>query len=140
MKVKVVKSHPDAVIPEYKTEGAAGFDFHIIEDVTLSNSSKVVPTGLKMEIPKGFELQIRPRSGLSLKTTLMIPNSPGTIDSDYRGEIGIIACSRGGKLINLNKGDRIAQGVIVPIEQVEFEQCEELSDTERGEGAYGSTN
>lgn len=140
MKVKVVKSHPDAVIPEYKTEGAAGFDFHIIEDVTLSNSSKVVPTGLKMEIPKGFELQIRPRSGLSLKTTLMIPNSPGTIDSDYRGEIGIIACSRGGKLINLKKGDRIAQGVIVPIEQVEFEQCEELSDTERGEGAYGSTN
>jgi dUTP pyrophosphatase len=141
MKVKIKKLHPDAVIPKYATPGSAGFDLVAIEDVTIwPNTSELVKTGLSVEIPDGFEMQVIPRSGLSLKTSLRIANSPGCIDSDYRGEVCVIAWnSLVGSSIFIKKGDRIAQGKIAPIVQAEFEEVEELSDTKRGSGGFGST-
>lgn len=142
IRVRVKKLREDAVIPEYKTEGAAGFDLVAAEDVTINAGETVtVPTGLAFEIPEGYELQIRPRSGLSLKTPLRIANSPGTIDSDYRGEVKIIITNTGqcDDYYNIYKGDRIAQGVIVPVMRAEFEEVDELSETSRGYGGFGST-
>lgn len=142
IKVKVIKAHEDAVIPTYGTPEAAGFDLYSVEDVTLTPTSKlVISTGLKMEIPPGYELQVRPRSGMTVKTDFRVANSPGTIDSDYRGIISIIGHHVGssGNYIHIKKGDRIAQGVIAPIQQAQFEVAEELSETERGDGGFGST-
>lgn len=151
MKIKLKKLHPDAVIPAYATPGAAGFDLVATEDVTLNpGETKLVKTGLSVELDIGYELQVRPRSGLSLKTLLRVANSPGTVDSDYRGEICVIMHNadavpdifgNGGRrtVYNIKKGDRIAQGVICPIIQAEFEVTEILSDTERGVGGFGST-
>ena len=146
MKIKIKKLHEDAVIPKYQTTGAAGFDLHALEDMYIpAGHTKLVKTGLSFEIPVGFELQVRPRSGVSLKTKLRIANSPATIDSDYRGDVGIIVDNVIDKdnvfsSLKINKGDRIAQGVICPIVQAEFEECNELSDTSRGSGGFGSTN
>ena len=146
MKVKIKKLHEDAIIPKYQTSGAAGFDLHALEDVYIpAGHTKLIKTGLSFEIPHGFELQIRPRSGLSLKTKLRVANSPATIDSDYRGDVGIIVDNIENKdnvfsSLQINKGDRIAQGVICPIIQAEFEESDELSDTSRGSGGFGSTN
>jgi dUTP pyrophosphatase len=143
VRVKIKKLHEDAVIPQYQTTGAAGFDFHAIEDMEIPTRKIVlVKTGLSMEIPEGYELQVRPRSGMSLKTKMRIANSPGTIDSDYRGEICIIMENMGmlGALpYDIKKGDRIAQGVICPVYQAVFVE-DELSETERGEKGFGSTN
>lgn len=170
MKIKVKKLREDAILPEYQTSGAAGFDLHAIEDITIMpGETKLIKCGLSMEIPEGYELQIRPRSGLSAKTTLRIANSPGTVDSDYRGEIGVIAHNqvvgeshrdvltfrsyKQGKpenpiitkepnpqfILNFKKGERVAQGVVVPVIRAEFELVNELSNTERGSGAFGST-
>lgn len=143
LRVKIKKLSPEAVIPQYQTTGAAGFDFHAIEDMEINPRQTVlVKTGLSMEIPEGYELQVRPRSGMSLKTKMRVANSPGTIDSDYRGEICIIMEYIGmlGALpYQIKKGDRIAQGVICPVYQATFIE-DELSDTERGEGGFGSTN
>lgn len=143
VRVKIKKLHEDAVIPQYQTTGAAGFDFHAIEDMEIPTRKIVlVKTGLSMEIPEGYELQVRPRSGMSLKTKMRIANSPGTIDSDYRGEICIIMENMGmlGALpYDIKKGDRIAQGVICPVYQAIFVE-DELSETERGEKGFGSTN
>lgn len=142
IRVRVKKLREDAVIPEYKTPGAAGFDLVAAEDVTINAGETVtVPTGLAFEIPEGYELQIRPRSGLSLKTPLRIANSPGTIDSDYRGEVKIIVTNTGqcDDYYNIYKGDRIAQGVIVPVMRAEFKEVDELSETSRGYGGFGST-
>lgn len=142
--VKVKKLHPDAVIPKYQTDGAAGFDFHAIEDVKVEPSkTTLVKTGLSFEIPEGYELQVVPRSGMSLKTPVRIANSPGTVDSDYRGEVCIIVDNRNEKFIDpayeIKKGDRIAQGKITPVVQARFQEVEELGNTERGEGGFGST-
>jgi dUTP pyrophosphatase len=143
VRVKIKKLHEDAVIPQYQTTGAAGFDFHAIEDMEIPTRKIVlVKTGLSMEIPEGYELQVRPRSGMSLKTKMRIANSPGTIDSDYRGEICIIMENMGmlGALpYDIKKGDRIAQGVVCPVYQAVFVE-DELSETERGEKGFGSTN
>ena len=143
MRIKIKKLSQDAVIPQYQTTGAAGFDFHAIEDMEIDPRRTVlVKTGLSMEIPEGYELQVRPRSGMSLKTKMRVANSPGTIDSDYRGEICIIMENMGmlGSLpFLIKKGDRIAQGVICPVVRGIFIE-DELSDTERGEGGFGSTN
>ena len=141
MRVKIKKIHEDAVIPKYQKEGDAGFDLYAVEDVMIhASQTKVIKTGLKMAIPDGYEIQIRPRSGLSLKTGLRVANSPGTIDSGYRGEVGVI-------MHNINdydeeficKRDRIAQGVLKKVPIAEFEEVEELDDTERGEGGFGHT-
>lgn len=145
MKIKIKKLNQDATIPMYATSGSAGFDFHSIEDVNIYPGQTIaIKTGLSFEIPTGYELQVRPRSGLSLKTNLRISNSPGTIDSDYRGEVCIIVdnidfSSETKASYEIKKGDRIAQGVICPIQQVEFEEVEELDRTERGESGFGST-
>lgn len=144
MKVGIKQLHPDAVIPKYQTEGAAGVDLHALEDVTiLSGDTKLVKIGLAFEIPKGFELQIRPRSGMSLKTKIRVANSPGTIDSDYRGEVCVIIDNTAyfaAPPFIIKKGDRIAQAVLCPVYQAEFELINELSDTERGSGGFGSTD
>lgn len=140
MKVSLQILHKNAMIPTYGSKNAAGFDLHLVEDVMVrSNQTKVLPTGLSVEIPVGYEIQIRPRSGTSLKTKLRITNSPGTIDADYRGEVGIIVENTGSEVIVLKKGDRIAQGVLTAVEQAEWYISSKLSETERGAGGFGST-
>lgn len=141
--LEVKKLHSDAVIPSYQTEGASGFDLHALEDIYVEFGKTVlVKTGLSFEIPRGFEMQIRPRSGFSKKTKLRVSNSPATIDSDYRGDVGILIDNIGTELDGgylIKKGDRIAQGVICPVERVFFLEVEDLSDTERGDGGFGHT-
>lgn len=139
-KVQIKKLHPDAVIPEYKKPGDAGFDLHTVEDVIIPpGKTAILPTGLAVAIPEGFEIQVRMRSGASLKTPLVIPNAPGTIDSGYRGEIGIIVRNCGPKEYVVKKGERIAQGVLAPVIRADFDIVEELPESERGAGGYGST-
>jgi len=136
------KLNPDAIIPKYQTEGASGFDLHSVEDVTIyAGETKLVKTGLAVQLPKGTELQIRARSGLALKTPYLVKNGVGTVDSDYRGEIGVIITniSQIGEPIRIKKGDRIAQGVICPIVKVDIVEAYELTETTRGEGGFGST-
>lgn len=138
--VKIKLLHPDAIVPEYQTYGASGFDFQSVEDVGFHPwETKLVPTGLSFEIPLGLELQVRPRSGLSLKTSLRVSNSPGTVDADYRGQVCVIIqnCSDTPHIIK--KGDRIAQGVLCPTIMASFKVVDELSDTDRGDGGFGST-
>lgn len=142
MKVKIKKLHPDAVIPTYATLGSSGFDLYAVEDVYLSlGETQLVKTGLSFDVGFGYEIQVRPRSGLSLKTGLRISNSPGTIDADFRGEVCVIMTlqqnGHGGTGYKIKKGDRIAQGVICPVVQADFEVVEELEDTYRGSGGFG---
>jgi dUTP pyrophosphatase len=145
MKVKFKKLHEDAKLPAYATPGAAAFDLVASENIIVyGGQTQLVKTGLAVEIPPGFEMQIRPRSGMSLKTTLRIPNSPGTIDSDFRGEICVImhntALPEGDwTAFVISKGDRIAQGAICPVIQAEMEFVDELSSTDRGAGGFGSS-
>lgn len=139
MKVQVVNKS-GFPLPEYQTEGSVGFDLQSIEDCELApQERKLVPTGIYISIPKGFEGQIRPRSGLSISFGLTVLNTPGTIDSDYRGEIKIILYNAGLGFIYITKGDRIAQLVISPIQKVELIEVEELDKTTRGEDGFGST-
>ena len=139
--LKIKKLHHDAVIPAYQSEGAAGFDLHAVENVEApSGKTVLVKTGLAVEVPPGYELQIRPRSGVSLKTGIMVKNSPGTIDSDYRGEVCIIIYNNGEWFGHyINKGDRIAQAVLKRVERAVIQEVEELSTTVRGTGGLGST-
>lgn len=140
MKLKVKKLHPNAVIPKYSTTGAAGFDLVAIRDTYLyPGMTTLIDTGLSFEVPVGYELQIRPRSGMSAKTKIRVANSPGTIDSDFRGEVKVILDNTGNGGYQIKIGDRIAQAVLVPVVQAEFEEVEELEQTERGEGGFGST-
>jgi dUTP pyrophosphatase len=151
MKVKIKRLHPDAVIPRYGSLGAAGFDLVAIEDVVAigPGETRLIKTGLSVEIPMGFEMQVRPRSGTSLKTMLRVSNSPGTIDSDYRGEVCVIMTNtlvpnetdrhNGTDYIYIKKGDRVAQGVIAAVEHVTFDEVKDLSVTGRGAGGFGST-
>ena len=133
-------------LPNYETKGAAGADIRAMlldekdQELTLQPGEKVlVPTGMIMEIEEGYEVQIRPRSGLSLKTGLMVVNSPGTIDCDYRGEVKVILGNLGNKVEVIKHGDRVAQAVVAKIIQAEYSKVEETSSTERGEGGFGST-
>ena len=146
MKVRIKKLNPHAVTPKYATEGSAGFDLVAVEDVKIEpGHTSLVKTGLSVEIPKGYELQVRPRSGNSLKTKMRVANSPGTVDSDFRGEVCVIVDNLAayfppnGGTLEIKKGDKIAQGVICPIIQAEFEEVEDLSSTARGSGGFGST-
>jgi dUTP pyrophosphatase len=141
MEILVKELISTATVPEYQTEGAAGFDLHSSGTYMIGPRERVlVGTGLAFEIPKGYEMQVRPRSGLALKNGVTVLNSPGTIDSDYRGEIGIILINHGNSTFTINTGDRIAQGVIAKVEQATFKVTQNLSDTIRGKGGYGSTN
>lgn len=131
-------------LPAYETEGAAGADLRANlankEAVTLAPGARaLLPTGLAVEIPQGYEMQIRPRSGLALKLGLSLANAPGTIDSDYRGPLGVILINLGQEPVTIAHGDRIAQAVIAPVVQARFEIRETLSETARGIGGFGST-
>ena len=139
--IKFKKLVPEAILPTYESEGASGFDLYVSEEiVSPPNRTILVKTGLAVEIPMGYEMQIRPRSGTSLKTGLMVKNSPGTIDSDYRGEIGILIYNTGERYGHcINRGDRIAQGVIVPVIRASIEEVEELDTSVRGASGFGST-
>lgn len=140
MKIKIKKLHEDAIIPKYATDGSAGFDLTIVEPITLRSTQRgIAQTGLSFEIPKGYEMQIRPRSGLAARYGVTVLNSPGTIDSDFRGEVCVILYNSGLSIVQFPKGTRIAQGVICKVDQAEFEEVDELSETDRGIGGFGST-
>lgn len=138
--VKVKILNPDAIIPKYQTEEAAGFDLHSIEDKTVkAGEREVIKTGLAVALPKGYELQVRPRSGLALKNGITVLNTPGTVDSDYRGELMVILFNTSKEDFAVKKGERIAQAIIKEILQADFAVVEELDSTERGVGGFGST-
>lgn len=137
-----VKKETSAVLPSYQTEGAAGADVSafIKEPVVIkAHSRALIPTGLIFEIPKGYEVQLRPRSGLALKKGLTLLNTPGTIDSDYRGEIKVIMFNTSDEDVTITNGERIAQAVISPVVKAEWTEVKEISDTERSNGGFGST-
>ena len=139
--VKII-SEKGAVIPEYKTAGAAGADVcaHIESDVVIPvGKSAMIPTGLFFEIPEGYEIQVRPRSGLAAKNGVTVLNTPGTIDSDYRGELRVILINLGNENFTIHNNDRIAQIIIAPVTQAVFIPALSLSETERGTGGFGST-
>lgn len=137
----------DLPLPSYETAGAAGADIRAnftadLRDagvVLLPMQRAIVPTGFRVEIPLGFEMQIRPRSGLAVKYGISLPNTPGTIDSDYRGPLGVALINLGAEAYVIRHGDRIAQMIVAPVVQARFEVVDSLSDTARGEGGFGST-
>lgn len=141
MKIKIVnRSHHE--LPQYATALSAGLDLraNLDEDITLQPMERrLVPTGLSIALPEGYEAQVRPRSGLALKHGITLLNTPGTIDADYRGEIGVIMVNLSDKPFSIADGDRIAQLVIARYEQAEWEAVEALDSTERGEGGFGHT-
>lgn len=127
-------------LPRYATEGAAGMDVVSAETVTLQPGARhAVATGLALAIPQGFEIQVRPRSGLALKHGITVTNTPGTIDSDYRGELKVIMINHGTEPFPIERGDRIAQLVLAPVTQAGWDEVAELDDTARGAGGFGST-
>lgn len=127
-------------LPAYATDGAAGMDVLAAEDVVLQPGGRhAVATGLALAVPDGFELQVRPRSGLALKHGISLPNTPGTIDSDYRGELKVILINLGDFPFEVRRGDRIAQLVLAPVVRATWLEVEELDETVRGEGGFGST-
>ena len=142
IKVLVKKLNPKAEIPKYKTEGSSGMDLKaLIENpiIIKPQSYVLIPTGLSIAIPEDTEIQIRPRSGLAAKSSISVLNTPGTIDSDYRGEIKIILFNHGKEEFIVNNGDRIAQMILMPVIKAEFEEIKELPKTVRGSGGFGST-
>lgn len=131
-------------LPRYETAGAAGADicanFADRGSVTVAPGARVlVPTGLRVAVPEGYELQLRPRSGLALKHGITLPNTPGTVDSDYRGPLGVIVMNAGTEAFEITHGMRIAQMIVAPVVQARFEAVETLEDTARGAGGFGST-
>jgi len=140
--IRVTRLRDQAIVPRYATEHAAGVDLHAVLDAPLiiaPGERTLIPTGLALEIPCGYEGQVRPRSGLALRQGIALVNSPGTIDADYRGEVGIIVINHGREPVTFAPGDRIAQLVIAPVTRVEFEEVEELSATTRASGGFGHT-
>lgn len=141
MKIKIINTSNNE-LPAYETEHAAGMDLRafISEPIVLNaNAKAIVPTGLFMEIPVGFEAQVRPRSGLAFKHGITVLNSPGTIDADYRGEVKVLLINHGTEAFEIKNGERIAQMVIAKHETATWEIVTELSETGRGQGGYGST-
>lgn len=144
MKINIkYNSKEGAIVPEYKTAGAAGADLcaYLPSEIVIipPGKSALVPTGLFFEIPEGYEVQVRPRSGLAAKNGVTVLNTPGTIDSDYRGEVKVILINLGEKDFTINNGDRIAQMVVAPVTTADFTFAENLSETDRGSGGMGST-
>ena len=141
-KVLIKKLNPEVELPVYKTNGASGMDLmaFIKEPIKIvPNSSYLVPTGLSMAFSRDYEVQIRPRSGLAAKNSITVLNTPGTIDSDYRGEIKIILFNHGKEDFIINNKDRVAQMILTPVIKMELEETDNLPDTLRGEGGFGST-
>ena len=142
VKILIKKTNKEVITPKYKTDGSSGVDLSAFLEkkvVIKPNSSELIPTGLQVAIPEELEIQIRPRSGLAAKESIGVLNSPGTIDSDYRGELKIILFNHGKEDFIINNGDRIAQMVLVPILKMEFEEVDSLPETIRGQGGCGST-
>lgn len=140
-KIQIKRLDARAKIPAYQTEGSAGMDLaYCGETITLKpGERKLLSTGIAAAIPAGYEGQVRPRSGLAIKHGIILPNSPGTIDSDYRGEVRVILANIGAEPVTFNDGDRIAQLVIAPVTIAQIEETAELPETGRGEGGFGST-
>ncbi|MEK9716800.1 MAG: dUTP diphosphatase [Pelagibacteraceae bacterium] len=141
-KVLIKKLHKDVKIPEYKTQGSSGLDLEafIEQDLIIKPGNKeLIPTGLSVSIPENLEIQIRPRSGLALKNGLTVLNTPGTVDADYRGEIKVILINLSSENYIVKKGDRIAQMVLCPIVKASFELVDELPESLRSSGGFGST-
>lgn len=141
MKIKIINKsqHP---LPKYQTALSAGMDLYANLEKTITLKSlerKLIPTGLFLELPEGYEAQVRPRSGLAIKNGISVLNAPGTIDADYRGEIGVILVNLSTEDFNINNGDRIAQMVIAKYETAEWQEVAEINETERGAGGFGST-
>ena len=142
VKVLIKKLDPSVIIPTYKTKGASGMDLmaFIKQPVKIApKSSCLVPTGISVAFSEEYEIQIRPRSGLAAKNNISVLNTPGTIDSDYRGEIKIILFNHGDDEFIIQNNDRIAQMVLMPVHKINFEEVENLPDTIRGKGGFGST-
>lgn len=140
LRIKIKKIKESAILPHYAHEGDAGVDLYSTEDYVLRPGQRVlVSTGLSMAIPKGYEGQVRPKSGLALKHGISVCNSPGTIDSGYHGEIGVISINHSNEEFKIEKGIKIAQMIFNKVEEAEFEEVEELDNTKRGEEGFGST-
>ena len=143
VKLLIKKLHKNIILPEYKTDGSSGMDLMANVEQTvkiLPGEKKIISTGIMVAIPKQYEIQIRPRSGLAAKNGISVLNTPGTIDSDYRGEIKVILINLGKDIFEIKKNDRIAQMIVCPIIKVELKEVESLPETARGEGGFGSTN
>lgn len=140
VRIKRLPHGEGLALPAYATHGAAGMDVLAAEDVTLAPGARhAVATGFSVAIPQGYEIQVRPRSGLALKHGISVPNTPGTIDSDYRGELKVILINHGLEPFAIQRGDRIAQLVLAPVTQAVWEEVAELGETARGAGGFGST-
>ena len=142
VKILIKRLHSEVKLPKYKTDGSSGMDLMAFLDRPISimpQKSELIPTGLSVAIPDNTELQIRPRSGLAAKNNITVLNTPGTIDSDFRGEIKVILFNHGNEDFIVNDGDRIAQMVFSPVIKIELEETENLPETIRGEGGFGST-
>tara|TARA_B100001121_G_C18476069_1_gene520233 strand:- start:227 stop:664 length:438 start_codon:yes stop_codon:yes gene_type:complete len=141
-KVLIKKLNPAVKLPEYKTDGASGMDLMAFIDKPVNiepNSSTLIPTGLSVAFSKEYEIQIRPRSGLAVKNNISVLNTPGTIDSDYRGEIKVVLYNHGNNNFIVNNGDRIAQMIFAPVIKIDMEETDNLPETVRGEDGFGST-
>ncbi len=135
-----IKLDESAQLPEYASAGAAGMDVRTPQQISLQPGQRThIATGLRVSVPDGFELQVRPRSGLALRHGLALVNSPGTIDPDFRGEIGILLINLGSDAVEIAAGERIAQLVLCPVAHCEWQIVDQLEDSERGEGGFGST-
>ena len=142
VKVLIKKLSPKVKSPSYKTNGASGMDLiaFVKKPIKiLPGETNLVPTGISIAIPEGYEIQIRPRSGLAAKNQITVLNTPGTIDSDYRGELKIILINHGKKEFIINNNDRVAQMVLTPVSKIELKEVEMLTNTNRGKGGFGST-
>ena len=143
VKLLIKKLQKNIILPEYKTDGSSGMDLMANVEQTvkiLPGEKKIISTGVMVAIPKQYEIQIRPRSGLAAKNGISVLNTPGTIDSDYRGEIKVILINLGKDIFEIKKNDRIAQMIVCPIIKVELEEVENLPETVRGKGGFGSTD
>lgn len=140
MEVQVVKIHEDAVLPHYAHPGDAGMDLYSIEDMSIpAGETRLVRTGLQIAIPDQYEAQVRPKSGLALQYAITLANTPGTVDSGYRGEVGVILINHGRKAYHVQKHAKIAQLVICPVVRAHIVEVEQLDETSRGDGGFGST-
>ena len=141
-KILIKKLNQRAIIPKYETVGSSGLDLsaNLEKDIVLKPGEKcLIPTGIAVTIPNGYEFQIRPRSGLAMKNSITVLNTPGTIDADYRGEINVIIINLGNKDFEITNGTRIAQMVLCPISKAKLLEVEDLDSTTRGDGGFGST-
>ncbi|MEL6584210.1 MAG: dUTP diphosphatase [Pseudomonadota bacterium] len=144
---RIESADPDIPLPQYESAGAAGMDIYANfgldrrkKGVTLMPGGRaLIPTGIRLAIPRGFEAQVRPRSGLALRNGITVANAPGTIDSDYRGQVGVILINLGRETFEVNHGDRVAQIVLAPVTRMEWVETDNLDETERGSGGFGST-